>query len=43
VRWSTTHALQDTLTSLSDFTVARVDVLRDIDSAKDLKDLGSVR
>jgi hypothetical protein len=34
--------LQDTLTSLSDFTVARVDVLRDIDSAKDLKDLGSV-
>jgi glycosyltransferase A (GT-A) superfamily protein (DUF2064 family) len=36
VRWSTPHALQDTLISLAGFTVARVDMLRDIDRASDL-------
>ncbi|WP_347821595.1 TIGR04282 family arsenosugar biosynthesis glycosyltransferase [uncultured Planktomarina sp.] len=40
VRWSTAHALQDTLISLSDLRVARVDKLRDIDNANDLKDVG---
>ena len=41
VRWSTPHALQDTLISLLDFRVARVDMLRDIDRANDLKEMGS--
>lgn len=40
VRWSTTHALQDTLVSLSDLRVAHVDMLRDIDDASDLKNAG---
>jgi glycosyltransferase A (GT-A) superfamily protein (DUF2064 family) len=42
VRWSTTHALQDTLVSLSDLRVAHVDMLRDIDDASDLKNAGPV-
>jgi uncharacterized protein len=41
VRWSTPHALQDSLTSLSDLRVAHVDMLRDIDSANDLKSLSA--
>ena len=40
VRWSTTHALQDTLVSLSDLRVAHVDMLRDIDDASDLENAG---
>ena len=40
VRWSTPHALQDTLISLLDFRVARVDMLRDIDRANDLEEVG---
>ena len=41
VRWSTPHALQDSLTSMSDLRVAHVDMLRDIDSANDLKSLSA--
>ncbi|WP_428927186.1 TIGR04282 family arsenosugar biosynthesis glycosyltransferase [Marinibacterium sp. SX1] len=35
-RWSTAHALEDTLKSLADRRVALVDTLRDVDTAADL-------
>ena len=41
VRGSTPHALQDSQASLSDLRVAHVDMLRDIDSANDLKSLSA--
>lgn len=37
VRWSTEHALSDTVATLSGHTVARVATLRDVDTAADLK------
>lgn len=37
VRWSTAHALEDTLATLPDHTVAKVARLRDVDTAADLK------
>jgi hypothetical protein len=41
VRWSTRHALEDTLSTLpASFRVAFIDRLRDIDDADDLKALG---
>ncbi len=41
VRWSTKHALQDTIASLpKSFRVARLETLRDIDEAGDLDALG---
>ncbi|WP_299968567.1 TIGR04282 family arsenosugar biosynthesis glycosyltransferase [uncultured Roseobacter sp.] len=36
VRWSTEHALDDTAASLGNARVAYVDVLRDVDEARDL-------
>lgn len=36
VRWSTKHALADTIATLGDAGVALVDVLRDVDDATDL-------
>lgn len=35
-RWSTEHALQDTLSTLGSFCVAQIDVLQDIDTIDDL-------
>jgi rSAM/selenodomain-associated transferase 1 len=37
VRWSTEHALEDTLATLGSLRVARVDVLQDVDTIEDLK------
>jgi glycosyltransferase A (GT-A) superfamily protein (DUF2064 family) len=37
VRWSTEHALEDTLATLGSFRVARIDVLQDVDTIEDLK------
>lgn len=37
VRWSTSHALADTLTTLPDLRVAQVDVLQDVDTLDDLR------
>jgi len=37
VRWSTEHALKDTEATLSGHTIAHVAVLRDVDTAADLK------
>ncbi|WP_170383861.1 TIGR04282 family arsenosugar biosynthesis glycosyltransferase [Ruegeria atlantica] len=37
VRWSTEHALTDTLTSIPDCRVALLDQLRDVDTVADLK------
>lgn len=37
VRWSTPHALADTLATLPGLRVARIDTLRDVDSAADLQ------
>ena len=37
VRWSTRHALADTLVSLGDLRVAQVATLRDVDKAADLE------
>lgn len=43
VRWSTKHALQDTLNTLPEsFAVAMLDRLRDIDEAADLEELHSL-
>ncbi|MEQ1932059.1 MAG: DUF2064 domain-containing protein, partial [Parvularculaceae bacterium] len=43
VRWSTRHALADTVKSLpAAFSVARLGKLRDIDEAKDLKACGPI-
>ncbi len=36
VRWSTEHALQDTIASIPDLRVAQVDMLRDVDEVTDL-------
>lgn len=36
VRWSTQHALADSVTSVSGLRIAQVDVLRDVDRASDL-------
>ncbi len=36
VRWSSAHALSDTVTSLRGQKVARVDILRDVDTVRDL-------
>jgi rSAM/selenodomain-associated transferase 1 len=36
VRWSTAHALTDTLASFSDLRIAHVDCLRDVDTVADL-------
>ena len=36
VRWSTEHALADTIRSLGNSSVAQIDVLQDIDRAEDL-------
>lgn len=37
VRWSTTHALTDTVASVPDLRVAYIDELRDVDDARDLR------
>ena len=37
VRWSTDHALADSIATLKDHRIARVATLRDVDSAADLK------
>jgi glycosyltransferase A (GT-A) superfamily protein (DUF2064 family) len=37
VRWSSKHALQDTIASLGDIRIAFIDELRDVDSVKDLR------
>jgi rSAM/selenodomain-associated transferase 1 len=37
VRWSTRHALQDTVASLGDMRIAFVDPLQDVDTADDLR------
>ena len=37
VRWSTEHALSDTVATLSGHTIACVATLRDVDTAADLK------
>ena len=37
VRWSTEHALADTLETFGDFRVKKIDVLQDIDTFDDLK------
>ena len=37
VRWSTEHALADTLATLQDHSVAQIDTLTDIDTAADLR------
>lgn len=37
VRWSTSHALHDTLATLPDQRVAQVDVLQDVDTLDDLR------
>lgn len=37
VRWSSRHALADTLTTLADHRIARAVCLRDVDTAADLK------
>lgn len=39
VRWSTEHALADTIASVPDALVARVDVLPDVDTVADLRRL----
>ena len=36
VRWSTEHALSDSLTGLKDARVSKIDVLRDVDTMADL-------
>jgi hypothetical protein len=40
VRWSTPHAMADTLASLPGLPVARVETLRDVDTADDLREAG---
>jgi len=37
VRWSTEHALSDTVATLRGHSIARVATLRDVDTAADLK------
>lgn len=37
VRWSSAHALMDTIASLPDHSIARVATLQDVDTADDLK------
>lgn len=37
VRWSTQHALRDSIASVSGLSVAQVDVLHDVDRAQDLR------
>ena len=37
VRWSTEHALEDTIATLPDHSIARIATLRDVDTAADLK------
>ena len=36
VRWSTDHALADTVKSLRDLKIAYIDTLQDVDTARDL-------
>lgn len=43
VRWSTQHALSDTLATLGSFRVAQIDVLQDVDGIQDLRDIDQMR
>ena len=41
VRWSTDHALSDTIANLPDHSIARVATLRDVDTIADLRALAN--